>query len=426
MLKEKNPEVSHLVFRGEHKVDRKLDWNRVARIEKNKIYLNIKQKEIPFVIPEDCDVLVSEILLDKQIIDTDGLKVIRVNDVILTKINDKLCITAVDVGTRGLLRRLGIENILSPIIEKVGNRLIPWEYVAPLNMYSDGNSCQNIQLTVSRSKLSEVHPADIADLMEDLSHKERAMVFNALDNKTAAETLVEAVPEVQQSVFKNVKKNKLAEIFDYLAPDEAVNLIGVLHKKVANELLGLITPEKAKKIQELVNYDKDTVGAMMNPTFVSVPNYYTADQTIKYLRKILVNAQHIFYVYVVDKEETLVGVLSLRSLILAQPNDQVETFMRTKIISIETNAPKKDAAKTILKYNLLALPVVNEKGKLLGVVTIDDVLEKVAPSEWKKKEKMKHTHRRKTKKKTEIKENTNPVETIVKQTENGVAPAAEK
>ncbi len=365
----------------------------------------MKQKEIPFVIPEDCDILLSETLLDKQIIDTDGLKVIRVNDVLLTKTDDKLCITAVDVGTRGLLRRLGVEDLLSPIIEKVGNKLIAWEYVEPLNMYAEGSACQNIQLKIPRSKLAEVHPADIADLMEELSHKERAMVFNALDSQTAAETLAEAAPEVQQSVVKNVKKSKLAEIFEHLAPDEAVNLISVLQKRVANELLGLIKPEKAKKIKELVEYDKDFAGSMMNPTFTSVPNYYTADQTIKYLRKIMVTAQHIFYVYVVDKDDNLVGVLSLRSLILAQPNDLVETFMRGKVISIDAKAPKKDAAKTILKYNLLALPVVSETGKLLGVVTIDDVLEKVAPSEWKKKEKMKHVHRRRVKKKTEISEN---------------------
>ncbi len=348
-------------------------------LEMNPVKFNAKKDSITFLELTEADALVSNSIIDRQIVDIDGLKVIRVNDVFFSKIDDKFCITHADVGTRGLIRRLGFEKILKIFLPKFKDKLISWEYVEPLH------PSRALQLKIPRSKLAELHPADIADLMEGVSHQTRELIVTQLDTQTAAETLVEAEPEVRQSLFMTLRNKRIASIIEKLAPDEAADLMHFVPRSKISELLTLLKPDFAKKVKDLMKYGKETAGGMMSTEFIHVPKEYTAQQVIDFLRQISPSAEVKYYIYVVDEAGKLSGVLSLRDLIIAPPQKKVSEFMIADVLFVEDTATKEDVSKAILKYSLLALPVVGVDGKLVGVVDVEEVLDSAAPKSMKKK-----------------------------------------
>jgi len=365
-------EVIALTYASEGR-KKKVSWQFVAAINKG-VQLKVKRENLSFLNINDSDISLKDNILDKQLIDINGLKVVRVNDIILSKAEDKFVVTSVDVGMKGFVRRLGLG------VEAKGSNIIPWEYVEPLQSDS-----KDLRLKVSRHKLSTLHPADIADIMEELSHHDRAVVFTSLDDKTAAETLLELKPEVRSSVFRGIKSKRVATILEKIPADEAADLLSVLSEGKANELLNLMNPETVKNIMELLEYPEESAGRVMSTDFIAITENFSVQETIEKLREIAPSTENIFYLYVVDQAGHLVGVLSLRQLIISQPNIQVSEIMEKDVIKINTEATKEEAAKIIFKYNLLALPVTNPNNELEGIITVDDVLGAYAPKEWKKK-----------------------------------------
>ena len=324
-------------------------------------------------------------LLDKQIVDTHGAKVVRVNDLQLSDVDGQLRLVGADVGLRGLLRRIGAESLAERVFGLAGRKLprgiIPWHLVEPL----DAASGANVRVAVPRTKLALLHPADIADIVEEMAADERRAVFEQLDVGTAAEALSEIEPEMQASIVSDLDQERAADILEEMAPDEAADLLQDLSAERREGLVELMEKDEAHDVEELLTHDEDSAGGIMTTDLISLPAEFTAQQAIERLRELQPDPELTYYLYVVDAEGRLDGVISLRDLVVARPEAKLVDIMDPHVLKVEAMTPKEDVAALIAKYDLLALPVVDARRKLLGTVTVDDVVEIMMPRGWRKR-----------------------------------------
>ncbi len=337
----------------------------------------------PVTLPAEA-LRLSRDLLDKQIVDTHGAKVVRVNDLQLSEVDGQLRLVGADVGLRGLLRRVGAENFAERLVGIAGRKLprgiIPWHLVEPLDAPE-----ANVRVTVPRTKLALLHPADIADIVEEMAADERREVFEQLDIETAAEALSEVEPDMQASIVSDLDEERAADILDEMAPDEAADLLQDLPEERREELVELMEKDEAKDVEELLTYDEDTAGGIMTTQFFALPADLTAQQAIERLRELQPDKELTYYLYVVDAEGRLDGVIGLRDLVVARPEVKLSEVMDPHVLKVEATTPKEEVAALIAKYDLLALPVVDARRTLLGTITVDDVVEIMLPRGWKKR-----------------------------------------
>lgn len=342
-----------------------------------------KDSLAPYDFAED-DLLMVRDILDKQIVDANGAKVVRVNDIKLEGYNDNAVLIAVDVGFRGILRRLGIERgseeFLWLLKAQLPHNLISWNYIQPL-----GSKLDAITLTVPRQMLSDLHPADIADIISQVSREDGAHLFKDLDIETAAEALSELKPEMQADIINAMDTEKAADIIEEMPPDEAADILSDLPTEKAKELLENIEKDDAEDIQELLGHEEDTAGGLMTNEYISYAPEMTVQEAYDRLKADAREVETVYYIYVLDKDEKLMGVTSLRSLLLAESDCLLADIMETNIKSVLPGEDDMDAAEIISKYNLLALPVVDENGYMHGIITVDDVVDMLLPPAAKKK-----------------------------------------
>jgi len=323
-------------------------------------------------------------LLDKQIVDTHGAKVVRVNDLQLEESGGQLRLVGADVGVRGLLRRVGGERAAERLASAVGRHLprgiIPWHLVEPLEATE-----QKVRLTVPHQKLALLHPADIADIVEEMTADERRAVFEQLDVETAAETLGEIEPEMQVAIVGDLDEERAADILEEMDPDEAVDLLQDLPEERRDELVDLMDKDEAEDVEELLTYPEDSAGGIMTTDFVALPRELTAGQAIDRLRELKPDPALAYYLYVIDGEGRLDGNVSLRDLVVSSPETPLSAIMNPNVLGVVANTPKEEVASLIAKYDLLALPIVDARRRLLGTVTVDDVVELMLPRGWKKR-----------------------------------------
>lgn len=323
-------------------------------------------------------------LLDKQIVDTHGAKVVRVNDLQLSEVDGQLRLVGADVGLRGLLRRVGAEGLAERVVGMAGRKLprgiIPWHLVEPIDAAEVA-----VRVAVPRTKLALLHPADIADIVEEMAADERKAVFEQLDVETAAEALSEVEPEMQASIVSDLDQERAADILEEMAPDEAADLLQDLPEERRDELVELMEKEEAHDVEELLTYPEDSAGGIMTPDYVSLPGELTTQGAIERLRELQPDPELTYYLYVVDAQGRLDGVISLRDLVVSKPDAKLTEVMDPHVLKIDATTPKEEVASLIAKYNLLALPVVDARNKLLGTVTVDDVVEIMLPRGWKKR-----------------------------------------
>ena len=337
--------------------------------------------------------LVSD-LLDKQIVDVDGRKVVRINDIELANTGGKLRVVAADVGVSGLLRRLGLKSFgkrFTPWIYKnVPRAMIAWNSVAPIR---DSNPSQ-VQLSVKESKLAKLHPSDLAEIISDLSAREATAVITQLDDETAADTLEHLDAERQRSIIEDLGPERAADIIEEMDSDDAADLLGELDEMQQLELLAEMNEYTAGELRQLVQYGEDTAGGLMTADYTWIYPHRSAEQTIRKIREIAPEQEFIYYLYVVDKEDRLLGVLSLRTLLLAAPEHSIEQIMDTDVVTVLPSMDAREVAATIARYDLLAVPVVDDAGKMLGIVTVDDAIDAIMPENLAK-ELPRITHRAK-------------------------------
>jgi Mg2+ transporter MgtE len=291
---------------------------------------------------------------------------------------------AVDVGGAGLLRRLGIEGPFRTLARNlrlpVGERYIDWEDVDPVE-----TSIASIKLRVPHGGLAELHPADLATIIDQLAPRDRAGVLASLDDEAVADAIEEMEPDTQVEVLEDLEPARAADILEEMSPDDAADLVADLSEESRDEILALMEREEAAEVQELLGYPEDTAGGIMTPEFVSLPATLTAAQTIDRLRELEPDAETIYYVYVTDEEGRLVGVLSLRDLIVAPPGTPISDVMIKEPVAVGVLADQDEVAQVVAHYNLLAVPVVDDQGRLAGIVTVDDAIDTVLPTAWKKR-----------------------------------------
>ena len=313
-------------------------------------------------------------ILDGQVVDTDDLKVVRVNDIELRQTGAEVRVIGADVGTRAILRRLGLEPFASHVLERVGrplaDRVIPWNLVAVL-----GGMMTPLKLSISRQKLKDIHPADLADLLEELDRDERVEMMTALPDERAADVLEEAEPEVQTAVIQELPSERASDILEEMAADEAADVLGELPEERAEELIALMEEEKAEEVSRLLQYEPDTAAGTMTTEFIALTESMTVEQVFTRLRETRPDEETINYLYVVDGHERLAGVLSIRALISSSPETRVSDVMLKDVIALGPDTSARDVAGTLVKYDLLAVPVVEESGRLIGVVTVDQVID---------------------------------------------------
>jgi magnesium transporter len=242
-----------------------------------------------------------------------------------------------------------------------------------------------MRLKVPTSKMAELHPADLAEILSDLSRQEGSKILETLDIETLADTLEEVEPDFQVSLIERMPDDRVADVLEEMAPDEAADLLAELPQERKQELLELMEDKEAEDVIKLLNYPEDSAGGIMNTEYFTVPASYKASQVMEKLRKTAPDAETIYYIYVADNEEHLLGVFSLRQLVLAQPDTLVTDFMEKRVVTVDLTDSQEECGQVVSKYNLLAVPVVDEQKRIQGIVTADDALDKIIPTAWKKR-----------------------------------------
>ena len=349
----------------------------------------LTEPPIAEVPPEDEALYLVEDLFDKQIVDVDGRKVVRINDIEVARTGGVLRLVAADIGIGGIVRRLGGGRLPPAIVDRIPRTLIAWDNVAPLQDLSP----TQIHLSVSENRLARLHPSDLAEIISDLSAHDAARVVGALDDETAADALEHLDSETQRSIIDDLGHERAADIIEEMDSDDAADLLGDLPEEQQERLLREMDAETAEDLRELVQYDDETAGGLMTTDYVWIYPHRTVAATIAKIRELAPETEFIYYLYVTDQSEKLLGVLSLRTLLLSSPEATIHTIMRTDLVSVHPDSKAEDVASTIARYDLLACPVLAEDGKMLGIVTVDDAIDAIIP-ERLKKQLPRFTHRR--------------------------------
>ncbi|NTU65112.1 MAG: magnesium transporter [Chloroflexi bacterium] len=337
-------------------------------------------KDIEPYQPGERDVYLVRDVLDKQIIDTNGVRVVRVNDLELTRVNSDFYVANVDISGLGLMRRLGMAKVVQRFQRKGGTTgTISWDEIELLS------ADQPMRLRVSSDRITELHPADLAEIISDLTRSESDKLLESLDIETVAETLEEVEPEFQAALVETMPDERVADVLEEMSPDAAADLLAELPEGRSEDLLNLMEKEDAADVRKLLSYPIDTAGGLMTTEYVAIRPDLTAEQAIAVLREEAAEAETIYYVYVTDEQGRLMGIFSLRELVIAQPHTPITDFMHRRVVTVNVTDSQDDVAHVVSKYNLLAVPVVDEQRRLHGIVTADDALDKIIPTAWKKK-----------------------------------------
>lgn len=314
------------------------------------------------------------LVMDKQIVDLNGRKVVRVNDVRLATINNITYAIAVDVGIEGLLRRIGIvapiKFIFSLLKSDVPSKFISWDDMEAID-YSN----LSIKLTSTYSKLNTLHPSDLADIIEDLDNRSRQSVFLALDEEMAADVLEEMEPKAQLKIIEGMSVEKMADVLEKMPANEAADILDSLEDERAELLLNEMEAESSSEVRELLEYESYEVGSIMTTEILAYEEDTTVDTVFKDLRLNQPEVESMFGFFVINKNNELIGTFSFRDLAVSDPAVQISTLMNDDPIFLYDEQKIDDVAELVSKYNLLAIPVVNKSNQLEGMVVIHDVIE---------------------------------------------------
>lgn len=346
----------------------------------------IKVKGVKDIIPRTYSYLLSKHLLDKQIVDVNGKKVVRVNDLKIAEIAGELRVVAVDTGVFALGRRLKIEKIIKAcykLFKKApSDCMIMWDDVESLEMVDD-----NLKIAVPYKKLSKLHPADLADILEEMDSKYRKLIFESLDENLAADTLEEIEPEIQADLLQTLSEDKTVEVLDNMPNDEIADILDEVDEKTAEKILMSLEKDDADKVRILMGYEDETVGRDMNTDFIAFNVNITVEETIALLRELKPDDEVAYYIYITDEEQKLQGVVSLRDLIVSSPDVMLVDIMNTNVISVKVNENIENTVELAVKYDLLSLPVVEEDNKLCGIVIMHDIIDDYLISHKRKRNK---------------------------------------
>jgi len=370
------PRVTSLGFIGPDKTPFMLSWRKyVDSITEDQVALNVASPKLRFSYLQPDEVLLARDLMSKQIVDTRGKNVVRVNDLKLSETKGELRLLGAEVGIRGILRGLSpaLERAVQMIVRIPGGtlheKLIAWNYMELLD-----RDLTHVTLSVTHKRLHELHPADVADVLEQLTPSHRAKVFAHLDNTLAAEAIAELEDEYQAQAIDEFSAQRASDILEIMDPDDAADIIADLPYETAESLLKLMGLREAHLVRQLLGYREESAGGIMTSEITAVTDEMTITEVVDYLRHEAPTGEDVYYIYVVDKDRTLQGVINLRDLIVRPPDTPVSEIVDRDVLSVNVDDDQEDVVEVMSKYDLLAIPVIDESGKILGIVTVDDAL----------------------------------------------------
>jgi len=351
-------------------------YSQVASISLDGIFLNDE-----VLLPYHADEYMLRLerdLLDQQIIDAQGRKVVRVNDVTFTitpeEGRDTLRVQEVDIGVRSVFRRLAQGVMSRRMIRFIQRRIpphsIPWNLVNIL----EPDPQRRLRLNISTKPLEEMHPADLADIVEELSPSERSALIEAIDPEAAAEALSEVEPEIQAQIIESLETEKAADIIEEMEPDEAADALAELEEGRSEEILEEMENEPKTEVQELLEYEEDTAGGLMTTNFIALHENATVADALAALRGNEEMLDSLTTLFLIDQDERLKGSLPVPRVFLSTPETPLKTLTADEVISVSVQEESKRVTEVFDKYNLLTLPVIDEEGRLTGVVTADDII----------------------------------------------------
>ena len=374
---EKLPEVTHLVVgRPFGRKPLLVPWVRVVEISQSKIIIDIDAEEKFEEEPAEKQILLRDYVLDKKIIDMEDNEVDVVYDVKLVVRSGKLYVTDVDFSRYAKLKRLGLSPIAKMLFGSTSllkRETLSWAYVQhlPENI---GRLKGDIKLNVLKEKLSEIHPVDLADILEELDHAQSLAIFEELDTEHASDTLEEIEPRVQRALISSMNKERVADLIDEMTPAQAADVLSVLPAQEADEILKLMEHEEAEKIELLLGDQDDTIANLTTKNFIKFLPSMPVDLVIAAYRKFAEDADVLDYLYVVDHGDRLQGVVSLPELLMAKPETPLKEIMTADIVSINPGDAIAEASMKLLRYGFRALPVLTENGVIIGVVPYRDIV----------------------------------------------------
>jgi CBS domain-containing protein len=354
---------------------RVLDFSHFE-IKKFKRKLRITCNEIRDISPESFSncLWLAENIQDKQIVDINGRKLVRVNDIRLVMIPSGTYAIAVDVGIDGLLRRIGIgrpiQSMLDPFSIDIPGKFILWDDIEAVDFTN-----ASIKLSKSSSRLNTLHPSDLADIIEDLDKASRTYVFASLDEEKAADVLEELEPHAQIQIVESLPVEKVADVLELMPADEVADLLDVLAEDKAEKLLEEMEKESSEEVRELLEYHDKYVGSLMSTDYCTFSEHLTVAETLEELRRQQPEPSHIYSIFVTDKNDRFLAAISLGELVIANPAMHLKDIMKKNPVSVFDDDKVDSLAELVSKYNLLAVPVINKDRQMEGVVVVEDIVD---------------------------------------------------
>ena len=355
--------------------------DQISSVAPGVLKLNVEEKELEHFHANEAWLAVRKDLLDQQIIDTQGRKVVRVNDVDLTEQksngNVELRLTQVDVGLPGAVRRL-LQGVVAPgVIRKLQNplpqRTIRWEFVNLI----EPDPLRRVKLRITHEKLEDLHPADLAEMMEELSAAERQGIIASLDEETAAAVLAELDERLTSQIVEKLDPGKAADILEEMAPDAAADVLADLPKETSEELLEEMPGQEASEVRGLMAFDENTAGGMMNPEFVFVGETSTRDQVLQWMRTQELKLDQLDTIVLLDADAKFSGTVPVARLLLADPEQRMSELKTEPLLGVPGDADERDVFELFDKYNLRMLTVTNSESRPIGTITVDDVVSRL-------------------------------------------------
>lgn len=348
----------------------------IKKILNNKIILTTPLEDVKQYPKQDSSIKLSRDILDRQVVDMEGSKIRRVNDVEISYKMGDYYIIGVDIGVNGLFRRLGIGKVSKKIHPQ--DNIISWKDIDSLDF-------SNLKLKVSKKKLRRLHPADIAEIVDDLGISDSMSILNSLDEESAADAFEEISPEKQKTILTEMEEKEAADLVDEMSPDDAADLLASISDEKKEEILDLMDPEESQELRELLEYPENTAGGVMTTEYASVIGNQSTIDVMDHIRKIADDVETLYYIYILSPQEQLEGVITIRELLLHDNETKIYDYMNKDLVSVNVNEEENEVAKIIAKYNLIALPVLDDEEKMKGIITVDDAIDIILPTAWKKR-----------------------------------------
>ena len=373
------PRVTSLAFKGPGRTPFMISWRKyVDSYDEGEIRLKVNSTDIRFSYLQPDEVLIARDILNKQIVDTRGMRVVRVNDLKLSDTNStQLRLLGAEVGARGILRSLhpalerGVMRVARMLGKQIPERIIAWSYMDLVE-----RDLSNVKLSVSHKTLDDMHPADIADIIERLDPRLRGQVFAQLDDEQRAGAMAEFDDDAMAAeLMGNMNETEASRMLSEMDPDDAAELVSELDYDKAEKLLRLMGVQEQRAIRQLLGYREDTAGRIMTSEFAALPEDGDVADAIELLRGLDEDFESVRYVYLTDEDNKLSGVVTLNSLIVSDPQTPLKDICTEEVVTASPEDDQEDVAENIAKYNLLAMPVVADDGHMLGIVTVDDALD---------------------------------------------------